>query len=212
MNNIKRPQELFDIYASHYETKFMDLSLYHDTFDIFCDSIQKENAEILELACGPGNVTNYMLKKRPDFRILGTDLAPKMLELARKNNPTAVFTLMDCREIGQLDLQYDAVLFAFGLPYISKDEAIQFILDASKILRQGGVIYLSTMEDDYTKSGLKPSSDGKYKTYIHYHEAAYLTASLKENGFDIIDLQRKDYPEKDGNMTKDLVIVAVKVQ
>lgn len=210
MNNIKRPQELFDIYANHYETKFMDLSSYHDTFDVFCELIEKKNAEVLELACGPGNITNYILKKRPDFKLIGTDLAPKMLELAKKNNPTAVFTLMDCRAIDKLDDKYDAILFGFGLPYISKDEAIQFIRNASVILNSGGIIYLSTMEDLYSKSGLRTSSDGKYRSYIHYHEADYLTSSLTENGFEIMDMRRIDYPEQNGDITKDLVIIAKK--
>jgi hypothetical protein len=35
----------------------MEMDLYNDTFDLFCNSIEKENADMLELAYGPGNIT-----------------------------------------------------------------------------------------------------------------------------------------------------------
>jgi trans-aconitate methyltransferase len=79
--------------------------------------IQKDNAEILEVACGPGNVTKYLLSQRPSFRTKGIDLAPKMVELARINNPTAEFFVMDIRDISSISKQYDGchVWFLFSL-------------------------------------------------------------------------------------------------
>src|SRR6476660_8726042 len=50
---------LFNKLAKQYQDKYMDVSLYHHSFDIFCRHISKPNAEILELACGPGNITKY---------------------------------------------------------------------------------------------------------------------------------------------------------
>ena len=78
----KNAVALFDTYAQAYMDKFMDQSKYHDSFDLFCSSLTKANAELLELGCGPGNITKYLSSKRPDFSILGTDLSDKMLELA----------------------------------------------------------------------------------------------------------------------------------
>jgi trans-aconitate methyltransferase len=62
-------------------------------------TITKQDADILELACGPGNITQYIISKRSDFKILGTDLAPNMIELAKINNPSAQFQLLDSRDI-----------------------------------------------------------------------------------------------------------------
>lgn len=201
--------DVFDKRASEYQAKFMDVGLYHDTFDLFCSSIKKDNAEILEIACGPGNITRYLLKKRPDFQILGIDLAPNMIELAKMNNPTASFQCMDCREIRLLGKKYDAVMCGFCLPYLSKEESVQLISDVYNLLESNGLLYISTMEDDYAKSGLESSSSGD-QMYIHYHEADYLTQALLENGFKIIDVQRKEYPKQDGSTTTDLVIIAGK--
>src|SRR6478736_3881300 len=103
MDKTQMAVDVFDLRADQYESKFMDVTLYHATLDLFCNAVAKKDAAILELACGPGNITKYLLAKRPDFRLLGTDLSPNMLALARKNNPIATFALLDCREINRME-------------------------------------------------------------------------------------------------------------
>jgi ubiquinone/menaquinone biosynthesis C-methylase UbiE len=199
----------FNKLAKLYQDKFMDVDLYGDTFDFFCDTIAKENAEILEIACGPGNITKYLLNKRPDFKILGTDLSSNMVGLAQINNPNADFKIMDCREIGLLDKKYDAIMCGFCLPYLSKEEVTKLISDASKILKPKGLFYLSTMEDDYDKSAFKKGSTGD-EIFMHFYPADYLTDVLQENHFKILTLKRQDYPTQDGTETTDLIIIAEK--
>jgi len=207
MDKTKVAVEVFNKRANLYQEKFMDVSLYNDTFDLFCDKITKENASILELACGPGNITKYLLNKRPDLKISGIDLAPNMLELAKINNPAAEFKLMDCRDIGTINKKYDAIMCGFCLPYLSKEGAVKLIGDASKILESKGLIYISTMEDDYHKSGIRRGSYGD-EIYIHFHQADYLADALIENNFKLIEIQRKDFLNPDGTTTIDLILIA----
>lgn len=209
INKTKIAVDIFNKRANEYQDKYMDVDLYGDTFDLFCNRITKKNAGILEIACGPGNITKYLLTKRPDLKIFGIDLAPNMIELAKKNNPEAEFRVMDCRDIARLDKKYDGVMCGFALPYLSKEESVQLIGHVAGLLKPGGIFYLSTMEDDYGKSGFRQSSKGD-RMYIHYHQADYLTDALQVNGFNIIDIQRKVYPMQDGSETTDLIIIAGK--
>ncbi len=209
MDKTKMAVDAFDKRASEYAVKFMDVGMYHDTFDLFCDSIAKEGAEVLEIACGPGNITKYLLQKRPDLNILGTDLAPNMLLLAAANNPTAQFGLMDAKDLGKIERKYDAVMCGFCLPYLSREEAVQFIQDAAGVLAANGVLYLSTMEDDYSKSGMGKSSYGD-ELYMHYHEAGYIVRALEDNGLKIISEQHLSCEQPNGSYTTDLVIIAGK--
>lgn len=208
MDQTKIAVALFNKLADGYQEKFMDVSLYHDSLDKFCNAIPKEKAEILELACGPGNITKYLLDKRPDFEILGTDLAPNMIALAKVNNPTADFQLMDCRAIASLNKTFDGIVCGFGLPYLSKQEALQFIKEAAQQLNPNGVLYISTMEDDNSKSGFKTGSTGDI-IFQNFHQADYLSAALEENGFKIIHLERKEYIHNQENTT-DLIIIGTK--
>lgn len=210
MDKSKVAVDIFNKHASLYQTKFMDVSLYHASFDFFCDSINKQNTEILELACGPGNITKYLLSKRSDFRILGTDLAPNMIELAKQNNPHAEFQLLDCRKIVELNKKFDAVMCGFCLPYLSKEETTKLFEDVSKILNPGGVIYISTMEDDYLTSGLRKGSQGD-EMFMHYYLESDLTAPLIKNGFKINYVNRVKSEMTDGSVVTDLILIAEKI-
>ena len=82
-----RNKETFDTWnniASLNQDKFMNLDLYNDTYDFICKAIATPNAKLLEIGCGPGNITKYLLSQRPDFDIFGIDIAPNMIELAKK--------------------------------------------------------------------------------------------------------------------------------
>jgi predicted TPR repeat methyltransferase len=105
--------------------------------------------------------------------------------------------------------KYDGLMCGFCLPYLTKEEAIKLIADASNLLNAKGVLYISTMEDDYSKSAYKKGSTGD-EIFMHYHQADYLTAALKENDFKIIELKRQDYPEQDGTKTTDLILIAAR--
>ena len=63
MDKYRETFETWNKVAQLYEDKFMDLDLYNDTYDQFCELLLKKNASILEIGCGPGNITKYLLSK-----------------------------------------------------------------------------------------------------------------------------------------------------
>lgn len=201
-------KDIFNTYALEYQDKYMDVGLYGDSFDYFCDQL-KIGADILDVACGPGNISRYLLNRRPDFRLLGIDLAPKMIELAQNNNPEAVFKVMDGRNIGQLEQKFDAILCGFCLPYLSGAESLKLIQDASNLLNEGGVFYISTMEGDYSTSGLQKNSKGDM-LYQYFYEADYLSRALEDSRFGLIYLDRKVYGPNADKLTTDLILIAKK--
>jgi trans-aconitate methyltransferase len=204
----KAAADIFNKYASDYQTKFMNVDLYADSLNFFCDGIKKQNPDVLELACGPGNITKYILDKRPDLKIFATDLAPNMIGLAKQNNPSAEFAVMDCREIKNLNKRFGAVMCGFCLPYLSKEEALQLISDSAELLDHDGVIYISTMEDDNSKSGFKKGSKGD-EIFMNYHEEGYLRSALEKNNFEIVFTDRKN-STSNNEAVVDLILIAKK--
>jgi ubiquinone/menaquinone biosynthesis C-methylase UbiE len=208
MDHVQSAKELFDKRAKEYQEKYMNLELYHDSFDMFC-SRMPANAPVLEIACGPGNITQYLLRKRPDLKIFGTDIAPNMVTLAHQNNPAAHFEVLDGRDILKIDKKFDGIVCGFGLPYFSRENAIKLISDSSKLLSPGGTLYLSTMEDDYVKSGMQTSSQGDH-LFMYFHEGKYLLDALMENGLLPISVTRQEYPTLNDEKIIDLLIIAKK--
>ena len=203
-------RDTYNSLAEQYQDKFMDWDGYHDSYNTFLNTLSKEPTNLLEVGCGPGNVTRYLLQQRPDLKIHGIDIAPNMITLAQQNNPEASFEVLDCREIGALPTNYDAIMCGFCIPYITKEDAIELIANAAKLINPKGVFYLSTMEADYGTSALKGSPNHDQKVFIFYHEANYLKEALANNGFELLHEIRQDYPEQDGTSTTDLFLIARK--
>ncbi len=209
MNKTKIAIDIFNSRAADYQQKFMDVSFYHDGLDIFCNNLHPPG-KVLDVACGPGNITKYILQKIPSLEITGIDLAPAMLQLATQSNPSAKFLMSDARQISSLNEKFNGIIAGFCFPYLSKEDALQFITDAASILFPQGVLYISTMEDDNTNSTFTKGSNGE-EMFTNYHEAGYLTKALEENGFEIIALNRKIYSQGREKDTTDLIIIGKKV-
>lgn len=206
----KQTIDTYDLLAKAYQDKFMEFDLYNDTYDQFCGLIKLNDATVFEIGCGPGNITKYLLAKRPDLKIDAIDAAPNMIALAKKNNPLADFEVMDCREIGKLSRNYDAIICGFCMPYLSKDESCRLIADAGALLKENGVFYLSVIEDAYEKSGLETSSDGKHSMYVYRHQADYLLESITQSQMKSKAVIRKKYHKLNGQSETHLVIIAQK--
>ena len=179
-----RYKETFDTWnniASIYQDKFMELDLYNNTYDFICSSIDKPKAKLLVIGCGPGNITKYLISKRPDFDVFGIDIAPNMVALARQNNPTAHFAVMDSRQINNLDTKFDGIIGGFCLPYLSQPESNELISNAYDLLNDNGLIYLSFVEGDPDKSDFKVGSGGR--VYFYYHKLDDLKSQLNSFKF-----------------------------
>ncbi len=195
--------------ASAYEDKFMDLDLYNDTYDLFCELLTSNTSKVLEVGCGPGNITRYMLSKRPEWDVLGIDIAEEMLVLAKKNNPTAKFLIMDSREIDSINSSFNAIVSGFCLPYLSKSDRLKFFVDCKNLLINDGLLYMSFVEGGYEKSGFKKGRDGD-RAYFYYHDMEEITQELKENNFDIIHVLKKDYEVKDKEPEVHTIMIVIK--
>ena len=206
-----RYKETFDTWnkiASLYQDKFMELDLYNDTYDFICNSIDKPNAKLLEIGCGPGNITKYLIAKRPDFDIFGIDIAPNMVELARQNNPAAHFAVMDSRQINNLDSKYDGIVCGFCLPYLSQTETNELISNSYNLLSDNGLLYLSFVEGDPDKSDFKAGSGGR--VYFYYHKLDDITLQLNSFKFGEIKIFKVKYKISETKFDTHTILTAKK--
>ncbi|MBK9993502.1 MAG: class I SAM-dependent methyltransferase [Saprospiraceae bacterium] len=203
----KETFETWNKVASLYQEKFMDLDLYNDTYDFLCTHIPKENSKLLEIGCGPGNITKYLLSKRPDFEIFGIDIAENMIGLAKSNNPNAKFAIMDCREIDKIKTSFDGIICGFCLPYLSQSDSQKLIADLSKLLNENGILYLSFIEGDPSSSGYQTNSLGD-RVYFYFYERSSLLGHLSENKLDILNTFKLEYKKSDSETEIHMIVIA----
>ncbi|MBL7931963.1 MAG: class I SAM-dependent methyltransferase [Bacteroidia bacterium] len=206
-------QETFNTWnkiAKLYEEKFMHLDLYNQTYDAFCDAIP-EHANVLEIGCGPGNITKYILNRRPDLRLEGTDISENMIGLASKNNPTAEFYVMDCRDLDKNQSQYSAILCGFCIPYLLENDCRKFIKNCSEKILPGGLLYLSFVEGDPEQSGFISGSSGD-RTYFSYYKADEIEKTLSQNSFHLVKTVDLPYQKNNGEKEIHKILLSEKIQ
>ncbi|RZK23014.1 MAG: class I SAM-dependent methyltransferase, partial [Flavobacterium sp.] len=209
MDRYTETYETWNKAASLYAEKFMELNVYNETYDFIINSLTNKNASILEIGCGPGNITKYLLSKRPNYTIFGIDIAPNMITLAQQNNPTAKFAVMDSREISQLNIKYDAIICGFCLPYLSPTDSQKFIFDCNHLLHPNGLLYISFVEGDPAKSDFQVGSHGN-RVYFYFHNLTELQKQLENNDFEEVKVFKVSYPKNEKESEMHTVIVAKK--
>ncbi|MFT4660614.1 MAG: ubiquinone/menaquinone biosynthesis C-methylase UbiE [Patiriisocius sp.] len=195
--------------AHTYEEKFMDIELYNDTYKRFCNLLSKPDATVLEIGCGPGNITRHILNMKPKLKILATDISENMITLTKKNNPEVDTQILDCRNLKSIHNKFDGIVCGFTVPYLSKDDCLKMISDCGSILTEGGVLYLSFIAGDPKKSGFIAGSSGE-RAYFYHHQFGAIKQTLELNKMDIVDQRDKEYKKADNTVEIHTIINAKK--
>ena len=201
--------ETWNKVALLYQEKFMDLTFYNKTYDAICDAIVKENAAILEVGCGPGNIARYLLSKRKDWNIMGIDIAPAMIALAKENVPQARFEVFDTRNIHELNTNFDGIVCGFCMPYLSEEDCLRLISNSYNLLKEEGILYLSFIEGDPLNSGYQVGSSGD-KLFVYFHRLHDIKLMLFEHKFENLTIFPIEYVKSDGEMEIHTIVIASK--
>ncbi len=196
----------FGSVAQRYTDKYFDLTDYQPQLDRFLSGLNAQQNAVLDLACGPGNVSAYLLQQAPHLHVLGLDLAPEMIEIARQKVPGAVFEVGDCRELSGLGQSFDAAVFAFGLSYLSDADAARCLQSLHAQLRPGAWLFLSTLTGEPTQSGAAELNGHRLHTF--YRPAAAVLTQLRSAGFTPSFHELVASPANASVSTQDLIVIA----
>jgi ubiquinone/menaquinone biosynthesis C-methylase UbiE len=169
----------------------------------FADRVNaQDGGAVLELACGTGAVTKYLRSSLNDkIRLVATDLNPGMLEIARAKTNVAdaiEFEIADGTDLPFEDATFDAIACAFGVMFFP-NKAKGFS-EAARVLKPGGRFHF-TVWDALEHHGIlslvnKVVTDLTAENPItflaapfSYHDISEIEVTLKEAGFDDLDVQ-----------------------
>ncbi|OXM74917.1 MULTISPECIES: class I SAM-dependent methyltransferase [Amycolatopsis] len=96
---------------------------------------------VLDAACGPGLYAADLVER--GARVIGADISPRMVELARRRVPGGEFRVHDlARPLDWLpDASVDRVLFALAVEYL--DDRVAVLRELRRVLRPEGALVLS---------------------------------------------------------------------
>jgi MPBQ/MSBQ methyltransferase len=122
--------------------------------------IPKKQGRILDVACGLGATTRYLLKYYRPANVTGINIGEKQLQICRKNAPGCTFLRMDATELDFRDNSFDSIICVEAAFHFDTRE--KFVREVYRVLKPGGYLVLSDIlmsrwaphqpEANYTKN------------------------------------------------------------
>ena len=103
---------------------------------------------VADLGCGTGLLTEEIRKKYPRARIVGVDLAPGMIEVAKSKVPGAEFIEVDAEELPFERSSFDLLVSSSSFQWMDAEKVVR---EAGRVLKPGGQLIFSTFGEGTLK-------------------------------------------------------------
>lgn len=169
--------QIADIYTDRYFDISSDIPLIDRLLNLL-----PEQAKVLDLGCGPGNFTQYLLSK--GFVTEGIDISEVMLTIAKQHLPQVPFVQGNMSELPYTDVSFDAVLSAYSLIHIPQADIPKTLMGIKRVLKKNGLILVlaqSGSSDHMIAEPLQP----KLQNFVNFFSLEQLAKAFQEQGFKI---------------------------
>ena len=176
-----------------------DTLLMEPFFDLLVRQFGSEPPlSLLDVGCGNG--LNLRMMTDRGHLATGVDLSPKMSDLARSVAPKAKIEVADFLRPRDLQAsQYHGVFAKAIVHLFPKREASSFFARVKKVLRRGGVFYVTTTVEATAEDGaFAPKRDypGEPIRYRSRWTPDELKKALERNGFRIEKTNKDEEPAR----------------
>jgi ubiquinone/menaquinone biosynthesis C-methylase UbiE len=162
LNDRGRLKAINDRYDASMYNAFADEYLSHSDFANFgyweagivtqkdaCENLLKKllvgipekKGRILDVACGKGATTRYLLNYYPPESIIGINISQKQLHTCRQNSPEITFLLMSATELDFEDRSLHNIICVEAAFHFETRE--DFLREAYRVLKPGGRLLLT---------------------------------------------------------------------
>ena len=150
-----------------------------------------EFKNVLELGCGTGKNTGWLLTKAE--RIIGLDFSQKMLDLAKEKftDKNVEFKKSDLKKDWEIENQFaDLVTSSLTLEHI--DDLNHIFNQANKILIDNGIFFISELHPFKQYLGSKAkyeTGNGTEELEVYTHHISEYMDNAKKNGFELLEIK-----------------------
>lgn len=96
---------------------------------------------VADVGCGPGQVASYLSER--GVPVLGVDLSPEMVAVARRLNPGLPFRQGDMLALDVADGAWGGIAVFYAIVHLSPDEVSRALREFRRVLRPGGWLLLA---------------------------------------------------------------------
>lgn len=142
-----------------------------------------KGAKVLDLGCASGYQSKLL--KDEGMNVVGLDLSPKMISVAKRKVPGAKFVVGDMANLKFKASSFDGVYARASLLHIPKKLVPKVLNLISKILKENGYLYLALKEGSGEGEVEDERHGRKVKRFFSFFTKSEIRKFLKEAGFNI---------------------------
>lgn len=181
--------------ALAYADKFIDELSYKHLDKILLQSFAAENknkGQVIDLGCGPGQTTRFLFDCGMND-IIGTDISPSMIEVAKQINPPISFEVADMLQLQYVDRSFGSAIAFYSIVHFDYEQVKVAFREIKRVLKEEGR-FLFSFHIGEEIVHLDNFLEQPVNIDFHFFETAKIVALLTEVGFDLIDvIERQPY-------------------
>lgn len=193
---LEQTRKSYDLMAEEYTSR-----LYHklEHLPLDCEILERFAAEVhdrgpvCDMGCGPGQVARYLHER--GVPIVGLDLSPRMVELARQLNPGIEFQQGDMTKLKAQDASWAGIVAFYSIIHIPRSEVITVLREWQRVLQPGGIVLLAFHRGQQVQH-VDTMWDIQVSYDATFFEGAEMEGYLREAGYVVEERrERSYYPE-----------------
>ncbi len=190
--------DCYDRTAKNYADKFIH-ELGHKHFDqLLLNAFTAENlnrGKCIDLGCGPGQTTKY-LADCGWKELLGTDLSPEMVKVAKSLNPQLQFETADMLRLQYPRNTFGAAIAFYSIVHFNESQLGIAFSEIKRVLKDDAHFLFSFHIGD-TMLHRDEFLEHPVNIDFYFFEPKRINELLTATGFDIIDsMEREPYPQE----------------
>ncbi|MFG3555281.1 class I SAM-dependent methyltransferase [Micromonospora sp. NPDC047557] len=147
---------LSEWYAKNLTGVLESMPVERAMLDLFAEMTLAVGAEIADVGCGTGRLLPYLASRGLAPR--GVDLSPRMVEVARRENPGFTYEVADLRDLPFEDASLAGVVCWFSLIYLAPEARVPAFAELARVVRPGGYLVTAFKHGDGTGHRNPPGS------------------------------------------------------
>jgi SAM-dependent methyltransferase len=134
-----------------------------DALDLFAKLAG--SGPVLDVGCGPGRVVGLLAER--GLPVIGVDLSPGMIEVARRDHPDLDFRVGSMTELDLPDGELGGVVSWWSIIHLPREVVPQAFAEFHRVLASDGILLLGFHLGD--ESTHKTSGYGGHPMNVHVH-------------------------------------------
>lgn len=185
---LRNTRASYDAIADAYDQQFSQEGLGASVLErallgVFAELVRSTGtrAPVADLGCGPGHVTAVLHEL--GLRVFGVDVAPRMVELARRNHPELRFHVGDLTALDLPEGTLGGVAALFSVIHVPDERLPATLAEFHRVLEPGGHLLLAFQTGRQERLRLKERFGRPVSLDFYWRDPEHMARLLTDAGF-----------------------------